>query len=345
MTPLSIHLPTTRQFGLACLCALSAACTTVEPSAELPSGDTATSVVSKPAGEGSRSTPPATVSTLAAGDRIVLDSARGSRFTLITAERKTFAVAQRLPGRVVATAVAARELSTPLLIFETPDLSQAYAEFLRARTELARTRRVAERLGALAQNGAAAGKDLDDAEVDVLQAESHVRETEARLREAGLDPAVLSRIGAGAALVSADLPEGRIGLVRVGAVALVDLTSFPDAPQRGRVIAVSDAIDPQTRTARVAILVSQPGGVRPGMFASVQVEQRAAQAVAVPRTALVQADARTFAFVRVGDVFERRELTLGPDDGNLVAVLGGIQPGEQVVTSNVMLLKGLSFGY
>lgn len=181
--------------------------------------------------------------------------------------------------------------------------------------------------------------------MDALQAESHVRETEARLREAGLDPGVLTRIGAGAALVSADLPEARIGLVRVNAVALVDLTSFPDAPQRGRVIAVSDAIDPQTRTARVSILVNQPGGVRPGMFASVQVEQRAAQAVAIPRTALVQADARTFAFVRISDGFVRRELTLGPDDGTMVAVLSGIEPGEQVVTSNVMLLKGLSFGY
>lgn len=311
------------------------ACTTVELSMDPDAGDSTT--VRTPI----TATPPTTTSTLASGDRILLDSTRASRFALTVAERQTFAVAQRLPGRVMATAVAARELATPLLIFETPDLSQAYAESLRARTELARTRRVSERLGALARNGAAAGKDLDDAEVDALQAESHVRETEARLREAGLDPGVLTRIGAGAALVSADLPEARIGLVRVNAVALVDLTSFPDAPQRGRVIAVSDAIDPQTRTARVSILVNQPGGVRPGMFASVQVEQRAAQAVAIPRTALVQADARTFAFVRISDGFVRRELTLGPDDGTMVAVLSGIEPGEQVVTSNVMLLKGL----
>lgn len=327
--------PQARWAHRTCRCALAlllvshTACVLVDPSAVTPAEET-------PAGSA------ADTNTR----HVVLDSARAQRFDLAESRRHTFAVSQRLPGRVVATAVAVRDLATPLLIFETPDLSQAYAEYLRAHTELARTRRVAERLLALSRNGAAAGKDVDDAEVDALQAESHVRESEARLREAGLDPTILARLGPGAALVSADLPEARIGLVRVGAVALVDLTSFPDEPQRGRVVSVSDAIDPQTRTARVAISVGQPGGVRPGMFASVLVEQRAAQAVAIPRSAVVQADARTFAFVRTAaGTFERRELTLGPDDGTLVAVLRGIEPGEQVVTSNVMLLKGLSFGY
>lgn len=282
---------------------------------------------------------------LTAGVLIVLDTLQRRHFATIRAERRMFSVSQQLPGRVVATAVAARDLPTPLVIFETPDLTQAYAEYLRSRTELARTRRVEERLRTLAQHGAAAGKDVDDAEVDVLQAESHARECEARLREAGLDPVLLERMSPGAALVSANLPEARVGLVRAGAPALVDLTSFPAEPQRGSVAAVSDAIDPQTRTAQVSILVVQPGGVRPGMFASVRVEQRAADVVAIPRSAIVQADARTFAFVRVGNGFQRRELTLGPDDGVSVAVLRGIAAGESVVTSNVMLLKGLSFGY
>ncbi len=288
--------------------------------------------------------PRATVSD--GGARITLDADAMKRFTTIAAAPRDFAVAQRLPGRVVATAVASPDLGTPLLLFETPDLSQNYAEYQRARTELARTRRVAERLRALATNGAAAGKDLDDAEVDALQADSHVRETEARLREAGLDPVVLSRLRPGTALITADLPEARVGLVHAGAKAAVDLTSFPDATQQGDVIAVSDAIDPQSRTARVAVLVTQRAGVRPGMFASVQVTQRATNAVAIPRTALVLADARTFAFVRTAPtVFERREVALGPDDGSLVAVLRGITAGEQVVTGNVILLKGYAFGY
>lgn len=281
------------------------------------------------------------------GATIVLDSIAARRFPTVAAIRQSFAASLRLPGRSVATAIAARHLSTPLVIFETPDMTQLYSEYGRSRTDLARTTKIELRLRALVEKGAAAGKELDDAQVDVLQAESRVRESEAKLRESGLDPQVLSRLRPGSALVNADLSEGKVALVRAGLLALVDFTSFPDGSRRGNVIAVSDAIDPQTRTARVAIVVANGGGaVRPGMFASVQVTQQALDAVSVPRAAIVQADARTFVFVqKSATTFDRREVTLGPEDESSVAVVRGLQPGERIVSGNAILLKGISFGY
>jgi hypothetical protein len=261
------------------------------------------------------------------GEIITVDSIAGARFPTADAVRQSFAASLRLPARSVATAIAAQNLETPLVIFETPDMTQLYSEYGRSRTDLARTTKIETRLKALVEKGAAAGKELDDAQVDVLQAESRVRENEAKLRESGLDPQVLARLRPGS--------------------ALVDFTSFPDGSRRGTVIAVSDAIDPQTRTARVAIVISNTGAaVRPGMFATVQVTQTAIGAVAVPRTAVVQADARSFVFVRKSaTVFERREVTLGPEDGSSIAVLRGVQPGERIVSGNAILLKGISFGY
>jgi hypothetical protein len=289
---------------------------------------------------------PARSAALPPGVAVTLDSARMSRFASTVVTRRSFAVRVRLPGRIIATAVSSSDLDSPLLLFEVAELSQGYAEYQRARTEFARARRIVERLRALAANGAAAGKDVDDAEVDLLQAESHVRETEARLRESGIDPALLAQLRPGTALVAADLPESRVGLVARGQRAEVDLTSFPDAPQQGTVVAVSDAIDPQTRTARVSVLVKQVQAARPGMFASVQVTQSAVDATAIPRVATLHADARTYVFVRRSPtLIERREVLLGPDDGAMVAVLRGLAVGEAVITTNVILLKGLSFGY
>ena len=281
------------------------------------------------------------------GELITVDSIAGARFPTADAMRQSFAASLRLPARSVATAIAARDLATPLVIFETPDMTQLYSEYGRSRNDLARTTKIQARLRGLVEKGAAAGKELDDADVDVLQAESRVRENEAKLRESGLDPRVLARLRPGSALVNADLPESKVALVRAGLLSLVDFTSFPDGSRRGTVIAVSDAIDPQTRTARVAIVISNTGAaVRPGMFATVQVTQTAIGAVAVPRTAVVQADARSFVFVRKSaTVFERREVTLGPEDGSSIAVLRGVQPGERIVSGNAILLKGISFGY
>lgn len=277
---------------------------------------------------------------------VTLDSTRAQRFAVAEVSLLTFAVAQRLPGRVIASAVASSDLASPLLIFETPDLSQSYSEFLRARIELARTRRIAARLEALSKNGAVAGKDVDDAEVEVLQAESRLREDEAHLREMGLDPRILAELSPGTALVSADLAESHISMIRVGSSASVTLASLPGGPTYGRVLAVSDAVDPQTRTARVMITVPHLSQVRPGMFTSVEIKQDAVQAPAVPLSAIIQADARTFVFVRTSPfVFERREIAIGPDNGTMVAVMRGVRQGEQVVIANAILLKGLSFGY
>jgi hypothetical protein len=281
------------------------------------------------------------------GRRLSMDSASASRFATVVAVKRDFEATLQLPGRVSATAVASKELGTPLLLFETPELSALYAEYNRARIDLQRTNKIAARLKGLVEAGAAAGKDLDDAEVDAQQADSRVRENEAKLRESGLDPGVLSRLRPGTSLVAADLPEGKLNLVRVGLRATIDFTSFPDTGQRGDVIAVSDAIDPQTRTARMSIIVPNPGNtVRPGMFAGVRVTQRAVPAIAIPRTSLVQADGRTYAFVqRTGKEFERREVMVGPADGTSSAILLGVNAGERVVSGNAILLKGLFFGY
>lgn len=281
------------------------------------------------------------------GRRLTMDSAAAARFHVTRADARDFDVSLRLPGRVSATAVGSKELGTPLLLFETPELSALYAEYSRSLIDLARTQKIAARLKGLVEAGAAAGKDLDDAEVDARQADSRVRENEAKLRESGLDPTVLARLRPGTALVAADLPESKLGLVKVGLKADVDFSALPDTGKTGDVIAVSDAIDPQTRTARMSIIVATPGNaVRPGMFADVEVRQRAVSAVSVPRDALIQTEGRTFAFVqRSPREFERREVSTGPSDGTSTAVLLGVLKGETVVSSNAILLKGLFFGY
>jgi multidrug efflux pump subunit AcrA (membrane-fusion protein) len=61
----------------------------------------------------------------------------------------------------------------------------------------------------------------------------------------------------------------------------------------------------------------------------------------VPLAALVQEYGRNVVFVELTPGrFERRQLTIGPRSGDLVAVLGGLRVDERVVVDGAMLLKG-----
>ena len=44
-------------------------------------------------------------------------------------------------------------------------------------------------------------------------------------------------------------------------------------------------------------------------------------------------------FIQVGDTYEIRPLELGPSDGTLTEVLGGLQAGDRYVVDNSYLIK------
>jgi multidrug efflux pump subunit AcrA (membrane-fusion protein) len=68
-------------------------------------------------------------------------------------------------------------------------------------------------------------------------------------------------------------------------------------------------------------------------------------ALAVPRSAIVDDRGRDTLFVQTGgESFERRTVTVGARDGDLVEVTSGLQPGERIVTrgAHSVLLAGTS---
>ena len=62
--------------------------------------------------------------------------------------------------------------------------------------------------------------------------------------------------------------------------------------------------------------------------------------VAVPRTALVEEMGNMFVFVQNNPIsFEKRSVTVGATDGRYVQLLGGVAPGERVVSKGGVILK------
>ncbi len=144
----------------------------------------------------------------------------------------------------------------------------------------------------------------------------------------------------GRLVVAANVPEANLYLVQVGERVDVELTAFPDQRFTGRVARIADAIDPQTRAARVIVELSAGAQrLRPDMFARLRLADDPTPLPAVPKSAIVEREGATGVFVeREPGQFEWRPVRTGVTTGDRVAILEGLAATERVVVGGTMLL-------
>jgi cobalt-zinc-cadmium efflux system membrane fusion protein len=89
-----------------------------------------------------------------------------------------------------------------------------------------------------------------------------------------------------------------------------------------------------------AVIPNQNGALLPGMFIAgdLIVEQIKAP-IAVKRSAIQRFRDWNVVFVRFGEVYEARPVTLGQGDDQYVAVLGGLSSNDEYVSENSFLIK------
>src|SRR5208337_3050888 len=119
----------------------------------------------------------------------------------------------------------------------------------------------------LYENKAASGKDLLDSETEAKQNQAAMNDSESRLRQTGFNMKLLMTMKPGSVFIVADVPEPRIGAVDMGEPAYIEFNSFTGKTFYGKVISIGDVIDPQTRTIKVGMgLSNKDGRIKPGMF-------------------------------------------------------------------------------
>jgi membrane fusion protein, heavy metal efflux system len=143
--------------------------------------------------------------------------------------------------------------------------------------------------------------------------------------------------------------EMDLGKIKSGAPVSIRVVAYPDRPFAGRVDWISDALDPLTRTARVRCSVENPDrALKPEMYATVGIGTEGNRAPAIARSAVLRLADQNVAFVYAGELpggrlrFTRRVIAVNDEDGgDLLPILGGLNPGERVVTSGAILLSGM----
>ncbi len=144
--------------------------------------------------------------------------------------------------------------------------------------------------------------------------------------------------------VMADIYEQDISWIKMGQKATLTLTSFPGKSLTGSVAFVSFVVEPSTRTMKVRFDFDNPNEqLKPGMYATVEMQINMGNALAVPESAVIDTGQRKIVFVQTGKGrFEPREVQLGFKAGPYYQVIGGLDSNEEVVTSSQFLIDSES---
>lgn len=144
--------------------------------------------------------------------------------------------------------------------------------------------------------------------------------------------------------IYATLFEGELEAVRPGMRARIQSSYAADGELSGVVRSLSPVVDAATRSVRARIEVP-PGRtqLRPDSFVNVEIQADLGEQLLLPRSGLIDTGVRRVAFV-VDDAqrFTARDLVLGPEAGDDVVVLSGLNAGERVVTSAAFMVDAES---
>lgn len=141
--------------------------------------------------------------------------------------------------------------------------------------------------------------------------------------------------------VDFSLPQQSIAQVAVGQTVHIQVDAFPGRVFAGTIAAISPRVDDSTRSLSLrAAVPNADEALRPGMFGRVEVVlPGTARSIVLPTSAVVYNPYGNFVFVIDGGVAKQRFVQTGPQRGNVIAILSGLQPGEQVVTSGQIKLR------
>jgi membrane fusion protein, multidrug efflux system len=220
-----------------------------------------------------------------------------------------------------------------------------------------------DRAQKLAPSGVVSQQELQNAQSAFAAAQANLQAVATRFGETKifspidgvvsnrrLDPGVLvgPNAGSGSILtvqrddvlrVFVPVNERDAGAIRLGQDALVEFDAVPGKVFQGKVIRLSPAFDPVTRTVDAEVHLSNPGVLRAGMYGrGTLVTAVHPGAVVVPVAAVQISDGRHYAFVVAGDKVKRTEIKVGVDGGDWFEVTSGLAPGAEIVTAGTDVL-------
>lgn len=251
------------------------------------------------------------------------------------------------------------------------DTRQEHAQLVAAQADRDLARVNFERLKGLVQDGVITQADYDKAEAEQRSTEAHVKEIEATIARKTIRAPFSGTLGirqvnlgqylaAGNAIVPLQslhpiyvnfgVPQDAARQVQAGRIVHISADDLPGRTFEGHVTAVDSVLDEKTRNIQVqATIPNTDGKLHPGMFVKADLSLGAARPViSLPASAISYAPYGDSVFV-VGDMKDQNGHTyrgvrqqfvkVEGSRGDQVAVISGLNAGDEVVSSGVFKLR------
>ncbi len=251
------------------------------------------------------------------------------------------------------------------------DTRQEQAQLADAEAQRELTRLNYARWQQLMKAGVVSKMDYDRADADQRQAEAKAAEIRATIERKTIRAPFSGILGirqvnlgqylaAGSPIVplqslnpiyvNFSVPQDAVPHLRTGQKVRATTSGAGGTEFAGTLTAVDSVVDQATRNVQVQATLSNPGGkLRPGMFVDTQLALGGSDAVlALPASAISYAPYGDSVFVvanlkgRDGKEYRgvrQQFVKIGPTRGDEVAVLTGVNPGDEIVTSGVFKLR------
>lgn len=142
------------------------------------------------------------------------------------------------------------------------------------------------------------------------------------------------------------VPDIVVARLKLGEQVPIDADALPGVALEGHITRISPSADPESRVFEVEAALPNPQGrLKVGMLATLRLGQEAeSPSPYVPLAAVVRpaGDSASYAVYVVADSAgpraKLRRVRLGVVSGNLIAVSGGLRPGERVVVGGATIV-------
>jgi membrane fusion protein (multidrug efflux system) len=250
------------------------------------------------------------------------------------------------------------------------DVRQEQAQLASAEAGLKLSQVNLDRMQNLNQQGIAAKADWDKLDAETKQADAKIAEIRATIARKTIKAPFSGLLGirqvnlgqylaAGAPIVplqsldpiyvNFNVPQQQISQLKAGGE--VRVTSESNGSFKGKITAVNSVIDEATRNIQIQATLSNPQGrLRPGMFVNTSTGVgTASKVIPLPASSINYAPYGDSVYVveqmkdqKSGKTYKgvrQQFVKLGPGKGDQVAIVSGIKPGEEIVTSGVFKLR------
>lgn len=256
----------------------------------------------------------------------------------------------------------------------SPEFGAAQADASLAQTNLTLATQLLERQQSLFDLGVVARKDLEQAVAEKSRSQAELKRAQARVdlygSQNGLSQQLVLRSDVQGVVVERNITPGQevrpdtanaplfvvsdpnklwvlidaqtadIADLQPRAKVQVTVPALSGQTFEAMVIAVSDQIDPISRSIKIRALVDNPTRLlKSEMLASVRYARKIKQGIEVPASAVFLMGQQHIVFVQTAaGVFASRQVTLSQEDPVKIVLSDGLKAGEEVVTQNGLLL-------